>query len=75
MRIPTLKELVKELEQAEPYILCYEDQLFLIIDCTVINKVGNENLPLLLLYLFFTFNIKYPKGSQFLLLSGSVILC
>ena len=48
--------------QPEPYILMYEEQYFLIIDCKEITEVTVEAIPITLLSSYFVFNIKYPKG-------------
>ena len=52
-----------EIGEPEPYILVFQEQLFLVIDCMVLMEVVDpESIPILLISAYFVFNIQYPKG-------------
>ena len=50
-----------------PYILVAEDplQIFLVVDKMIVCEITTEeDIPLILMSAFFSFNICYPKGSN-----------
>ena len=62
-----LKSVVKEKGQLEPYLLVngtIEEygQIFLVVDLEILGEVPINIVPLILLSVFFVYNIRYPPG-------------
>ena len=49
-------------KQLEPYILAEGDEVYLVVDKTIIDKVASKDTPFLLMSAFFVYNICYCKG-------------
>lgn len=63
-----LLEEIQEKEQLEPYlVLVQEDNdIFLIVDKNIVDKVEPQDIPFALMAAFYVFNIHYPKGCHVL---------
>ena len=59
-----MEELIKNISQAKPYFIMFEDQFFLVIDCIIVIEVDTEAVPITLISSYFVFNIRYPKGGN-----------
>ena len=63
--------------QPEPYLVLYDESVFLVVDCAIVTKIEFDNSPLILLSSYFVFNIQYRKGCHNLysFLSSKRIRC
>ena len=63
--------------QPEPYLVLYDQSVFLVVHCAVVPKIEFNYTPLILLSSYFVFNIQFCKGChnfsllEVLLLGGS----
>ena len=58
-----LKELVSKIGNLQPFIvLTSEDEAYLVIDKQIVDKVCVQDIPIILMSVFFVFNICYPRG-------------
>ncbi len=68
-----IKSIIRERNQMEPYLLSNGtvndyNQLFLIVDCEVLGEVSIQTVPVILLAVYFVYNICYPRGCNNLFL-------
>ena len=62
-----LESIVQQRGQPQPYVLASGninncDQLFLIVDCEIVCEISVNVVPLVLLSVYFVFNICYVRG-------------
>ena len=60
------KSIIRERNQMEPYLLSNGtvndyNQLFLIVDCKVLGEVSIQTVPVILLAVYFVYNICYHE--------------
>ena len=48
--------------QPEPYLVLYDESVFLVVHCAVVSKIEFDITPLILLSSYFVFNIQFRKG-------------
>ena len=63
-----LLEEIQEKQQLEPYLVINkeDEEVFLVVDKNVIDKVEPKDIPFTLMAAFYVFNIRYPKGCHVL---------
>ena len=58
-----ITEVVAANKPLEPYVVSVDDEeAYLVVDKTVVDKVAFEDVPFLLMSAFFVYNICYTKG-------------
>lgn len=75
-----LQSIVEERRQAQPYVLATgtvsnPDQFFLVVDCVVLGEVDVEQVSLILLAVYFVFNISYVKGCSNMFRYLEILFC